>query len=694
MRKTYLLSLALIVGTLSNTASVSASAAVTVSEDDTSVTLDNGIVSALISKKSGDLISMKFKGMEMLATIMKPDGTPDLQTDPPGANTRGFAPFTDHQYGFWSHDTTSPHTVSKITIDPKSNGGARAEVSVKGYSDGRPMGRGPGGSFASDIEIRYALGKGDSGVYTYSIFDHLPEYTNSTLGEARFCVKLNKFFDWMLVDQHHNFRYLAEMERGDNKYSYTSVQFEHPAFGWASTSNHVGFFFVNASVEYLTGPPTKVEFLCHRDTNPTAAPCVLNYWRSSHYGGSSVDVAQGEHWTKVIGPFLLYCNTGADPQAIWKDANEQVSREAKKWPFDWVSGVDYPRHNERGSVSGQLILNDPLVPAAKMSRLLVGLAHPDYTIPLPRPAAVNSPRDVEWQTDAKHYEFWVRGENNGRFIIPNVRPGSYTLHAFADGVLGEYAKVDVTVVASKSLDLGKLQWQPVRRGRQVWDIGIPNRNGSEFVKGDDYFHDGMGLVYAKLFPNDVNFVIGKSDFRKDWFYEQVPHAQTAPVNATNTSAAEVSSPRGAASSTNATGAAPVAGGRGIGRGARGGRGAGAGAAGGRATPWSITFNLASAPHGKATLRCAISTCNTREIDVTVNDQPAGKLDRLTTDSAIGRNGIQGIWYQRELSFDAALMKSGENVMKLTVPAGGLTAGVIYDYLRLELDENSQVTASR
>ena len=37
------------------------------------------------------------------------------------------------------------------------------------------------------------------------------------------------------------------------------------------------------------------------------------------------------------------------------------------------------------------------------------------------------------------------------------------------------------------------------------------------------------------------------------------------------------------------------------------------------------------------------------------------------------------------------MKAGENVMQLTVPAGSLTAGIIYDYLRLELDEKTRMT---
>jgi len=34
------------------------------------------------------------------------------------------------------------------------------------------------------------------------------------------------------------------------------------------------------------------------------------------------------------------------------------------------------------------------------------------------------------------------------------------------------------------------------------------------------------------------------------------------------------------------------------------------------------------------------------------------------------------------------MKAGTNVLKLTIPAGSLTSGILYDYLRLELDESA------
>ncbi len=635
---------------------------VSMSENAAFYLLTNGIVTAVVAKSSGDLVSLKYKEKEMLATSYGADGQPDFTRDRPGDPGRGgFG--TDHMYGFWSHDAMAPRTEAKITIDPRTNGGARAEVAVKGYSDGTNLGHGPGapagGAFAADIEIRYTLGRGDSGVYTYCTFDHKPEYPEASMNEARFCVKLSNDFNWMLVDDLRHMLYPPEKERdGDDKYNYTTDQFDHPFFGWANSNNQIGCFFVNPTTEYLSGGPTKVEFVCHRDTTgPFYYPCILNYWRSSHYGGSSADVAQGEHWTKTIGPFLIYCNAGSDPMGLWRDAQAQQVKEAAKWPYDWVNGVDYPHKSERATVSGQLVLTDPLMPAAKMSNVRVGLTHPDYHITTGRAAATNSPADITWMTDAKNYEYWARGGEDGSFAVPNVRAGHYTLHAIADGVLGEFAKADVTVEAGKPLDLGKLVWTPVRRGRQVWEVGIPNRNGTEFAKGNDYFHDGMALVYRDMFPNDVNFVIGKSDFRKDWFYEHVPHVEDANARPNSI--------------------------------------AGGGASTGRANPWSITWDMANAPQGRAVLRVALaggSVSGGNRIPVTVNGQPVAPII-VAGDSTVGRNGIQGLWYEREVAFPASLLKAGTNTVTLTVPAGGQTNGVVYDYLRLELDESAPPPAT-
>jgi rhamnogalacturonan endolyase len=149
----------------------------------------------------------------------------------------------------------------------------------------------------------------------------------------------------------------------------------------------------------------------------------------------------------------------------------------------------------------------------------------------------------------------------------------------------------------------------------------------------------------------VNYVIGKSDFRKDWFFQHVPHNEDPKARA-----------------------APFTGVR----------------SAGRATPFSVTFDLLEAPRGKATLRLAICGTGTRALDVTVNDRPAGRVDRLLADGAIARHSIQGLWYEREVAFDASMLRKGTNVLKLIVPAGPVNNGVIYDYLRLELDETASV----
>ena len=594
---------------------------VTVAEDAASFTLSNGIVTAVILKNNGDIRSFVYKEVELL-------------TDRSG-----------HAGGYWSHDTTGgARLVTRVTIDPAENGGERAEVSIKGISGGIKMGHGPGaasdGDFPADIDIRYTLARGESGIYTYSVFEHLPEYPAATMTEARFAIKLADFFDWLSADELRNKHYPRTLP-GEDKYVYTAIQAENRAFGFSSTTRGLGFYLVNPSVEYLSGGPTKPEFLVHRDTTAVQAPVVLNYWRSSHYGGANVTVAAGEAWTKVVGPFLLYVNEGDDPLAMWRDARAKADEEARKWPYPWVDAPGYAKPDERGTVSGRLVLRDAELTRFP-GRIRVGLAQPDYDVTLPSGRSLR----VGWQTDAKHYQFWVASDAaDGRFTIPKVSPGTYTLYALADGVLGEYRRADVVVRAGETLDLGALDWTPVRHGRQLWEIGVADRTARELAGGDRYFEPDIALQYAALFPDDVDFTIGESRFGEDWFYAHVPHAAAAE--------AQAAAPRG-------------------------------GAARGRATPSTIRFRLAEAPAGTAVLRLAVSGTGTPAVDVAANGEAVGSVALGPNDGVIARHQIQGLWYERELRFDAAALRAGENVRTLTVPAGPVTAGVVYDYLRLEL----------
>jgi rhamnogalacturonan endolyase len=612
---------------------------VSLSEDELTYTLDNGIVTAVIAKASGDLVSLQYKGKEMLATRMDAEGRPDLELDPPGANPHGLNPgMTDHQYGFWSHDAMGPRdtrdAIASVTINPARNGHKRAEVSVKGISEGRLMGTGPGapqtGQFSADVEIRYAIEDGAAKVWTYCIFTHPESYPASAIGEARFCAKLAPIFDWMSVDEKVDFHYPKEHFAGD-KYVYTAVQSENPAFGWSSTTENVGCFILNPSMEYMSGGPTKVEFMGHRDTNEAAAPCILNYWRSSHYGGAEVVVRDGEFWEKVIGPFVIYLNEGADHDAIYADARAAAKAEAACWPYDWVDSPAYAKAAQRSTVNGKLV-PDASAGVQELQRLRVGLTDPESF----------------WQRDAKHYQFWTVGNPDGSFTLPNVRAGKYTLVAFADGILGELTVADVEVPEGGVVDLGEVAWKPRREGRQVFEIGIPNRNGSEFRMGGDFRDPEVVIKYAQQFPKDVTYTVGKSDFRKDWPYLHVPHNTDPDVKVL-----------------------PFFGIMGN----------------GRATPFQIRFKLDAAPAagGKGILRLAICGTAAPALSVAVNSRAAGDVAlQQTRDGVITRHGSHGIWYETEHAFDARLLRKGDNVLTLTVPAGSLNSGILYDYLRLEL----------
>src|SRR5262249_7254590 len=139
--------------------------AVRVEEDPAAFTLSNGLVTARVSKRSGDLTSLQYQGLELL-------------TDQSG-----------HAGGYWSHDTTGgKETPTRGGIDPGIRGGGRGEVSAKGIAGGKKRGHGPGaaadGDSPADIEIRYALGRADSGVYTYCSFEHPPHYPAASMTEA------------------------------------------------------------------------------------------------------------------------------------------------------------------------------------------------------------------------------------------------------------------------------------------------------------------------------------------------------------------------------------------------------------------------------------------------------------------------------------------------------------------------------
>ncbi len=633
---------------------------VTVTDAGDTVVLENGIVSLTVRKSDANLINLVYKGQNL------------LQSGVMYWNVYGSTPTTGVPV---KTQTLGTPSVLTVTQDPKTNGGSMGEFELlfpyKANSAGDAAGTenaGAGRKPAAppeplDIAIRYSLKRGDSGFYGWTSVAHKAGDPAFDLEACTICLKLDpKTFDHLTIDSRRNKQMIngydwmhgtplnlkeaRRMTTGihqgevEHKYDYNMLFSETPAYGWSSSTRDVGLWIVNPSTEYMNNGPTRVDYGGHIDLKdtPNANPTLLLIWHSFHYGGVAVSIAQDENWKKVVGPFYVYCNSAPTPNAMWHDALARAAVEKKAWPYDWAKMDGYANAKDRGAVIGSLTVKDPQQPSATAAHAWVGLAAPPYLATDQQ----NKPLNVAWETDGKHYEYWVKADDQGAFTI-HARPGTYELYAFNDGILGDYSKADVTVEQGKTVDLGKLTWVPVRYGKQIWDIGIPNRSAEEFRHGDHYWTWGLYNLYPQEFPNDVNFVIGKSDYRKDWNYVQPP--KLLPDGKYD------------------------------------------------GTTWKITFNMPTIPAGKATLRLGICGTRNSTIDVGVNGHPAGSTGLLPSSGVMHRDGIRAVEYYSDIPFDTSLLTTGTNVITLTTHARAWTDGVLYDYLRLEIGDGPPATTT-
>lgn len=689
--------------------------AVTVVDNGATWTLDNGIVKATIRKDNAFMASFVYKGKEMMAG----------------------------NGGTWNHTPQgAPILTNTITIDPASNGGERAEVAVKGVTNGTYVltPGAAGGGAQADLEIRYALGRGDSGIYVYGVWDKPAAYPAGGTGpEDRYITRLSQDFDWITVDKDRNMLEAHPLDWGkgvvvhakeqrimaqgvyknsvEHKYSYSGSQHMNRAYGWSSTKNHIGMWFINATAEHVAGGPRRIDLDAHFGDNGNPEPIILSYWHSGHYFGNNTPFAQGEAWHKVIGPIFIYANsldkpvpttqkeldtlatTAGDPtvpaswaanaNALWRDALAQAKKENAKWPYAWVSEATYTPAAQRSTVTGRIVLDDPMAPrgaSKRLPNLSVGLVDMRAGVPFPGGRPFRDAGADTWMADARYYNFFTEGTADGRFTIPKVRPGDYKLVAHADGVLGDYLQADIKVEPGKTLNLGNLTWKPVRFGRQVWEIGTPDRTAREFLKGDgkNYWLWGWNLRYALLYPNGLTYTVGKSTPAKDWFFQQVPTATN--LSFVNPQAKDPANQRFGWVKAEALEQYPQTDESGpwkvYGR--------------GRETVWTIKFDMPKAAAGTAALRVGLAGVDGLGgvLPVSINGKSVGGIGdasnpdnpRMIGTNAIRYNTDQGYWQQRALKFDASVLKAGENVMTFTVPAGDLQSGVVWDYLRLELNE--------
>ena len=643
-----------------------------VDNGDGTVSMSNGIVSIHINKSSAviDQINYTFNNTGSAQTLNVLSG-----------GTQGGQLYWEFG-GFGSG--TSTYSVVANTPD-------YAEVSMLFNS-----------ASSGVIDIHFSMLRGSTGFYVTPIWIHRSADAALTIGVCRDIIYSGSIFNWMSVDAQRN-RLMAVSPvpssaavvqgapaecslwtngiyagRYEDKYKYSADFSTHRAWGWSSVGTggkNIGLWDVAGSAEYMPGGPMKRELTSHIGTT------ILNTPHGSHYGGGTDSSwAAGEVWAKVCGPHFIYCNaitntltaTNAAAQALYTDALAQSVAETAGWPYSWFTNSNYTPVSGRGTVTGQIVINDTFNPNASASNLWVGVEQQ------PNPSSTVTYDFQEWY---KPYQFWVKTDANGNFAISNVIAGAnYTLYAFGPGAAGTFQSqpqiggaapneldipsttFSVTVTAGATNNLGPVTWTPNRVGPTVFEIGYPDRTGAKFRHGEDWWVGDIGpgptnpmpvwtkfLEYPFDFPNGPNYTVGSSRWATDWNFVQ-------PCVVDNNGIYNDSSS-------------------------------------------TINFNLASAPTGTASFYLALSSDYQGAIEVGVNGtqlagssgyNPAMSSSANESDATI-REGIHGIFSDNRINFSASLLKLGPNTITIGLRQTGKVNGdgyfadhAMYDYVRLEL----------
>ena len=450
------------------------------------VMLNNGLVTAIISKKGAHITSYRYQGHEVMRD------------------------------GYYSMDGGKGYSQpNECVFSVKQQNANMADLCFK--STWRPGLR----QQAFDIEVHYVIKKGVSGVYGYAILNHPASYPATGVGEWRFVWKLPAdVFDHIVVDTLRNMDMpsAADYAHGEHtsipeatkiltgvkagqyecKYNYSVEYYKLGTYGHTSNTNKFSAWMVLGGYDYFNDGPTAA------DLNAAAGIIHLHFGRD-HYAGSGTHVEAGEQWSKIFGPYLLYLNSSnLGTKALWADAQRRVATEKAQWPYAWLTNTpEYPAADQRGTVSGNFTIADPYKPQLTGAHAWVGLTVPG----------------TDWERDSKNYQYWIKADAQGHFTIPAIRPGNYTLHAFVDGAVGEYTTDNITIKAGQKLNIGTQKWViPRNKGQLIWEIGIPNRSAIEFKFGKQAWQPFMWETYSPALPNPLVYTVGQSDWHNDWNY--------------------------------------------------------------------------------------------------------------------------------------------------------------------------------
>ena len=451
------------------------------------------------------------------------------------------------------------------------------------------------------------------------------------------------------------------------KYQNSSYQFESITQG--SYGDVFGLSLITPQRDWAGGGYSKQDIDIHDVYNGSR---ILNWHLSTSHGGTGLGILNDD-WQKMYGPVLWYSNYGCDgPEALRQDAQKKAQEEIGRSPYEWVEDEAYSA--ERGSVCGKISARNGEVVYTDTD------ISPSDTYGW---AVLSDIRSESWMKDNTYYEYYAPVREDGTFEISKIRPGSYRLNISLDGIMGEYEYDDiVTVDAGGKVNVGSIQWDNEVNGDTLWTIGIPDRTGEEFAYADSYRHWGIHLVYDQLFPEGVNFYIGKSKESEDWFFVQT----ASPM------AGDISHYDGGWYYDGGTGLAKYD----FGKTGEPLTEESSEWKGNEKNFYNIFFDSAGYEDGTATLLIAKNGARDVRLCVSVNGTDVTGKDGIEV-SGGGAYPRCMIIDQPELlkvTFDAKLLKNGQNQISLSLNGStgdlGAYANMIYDAIRLDVDGTSSV----
>ncbi len=426
-------------------------------------------------------------------------------------------------------------------------------------------------SVVADVELHYVLGKGNTGLYCYLIIRHPASY-------ASYATDLNiSFIQCIWPTAHDTTNFLCENQYLDNytkyglatnginqrrngqqpnfwdnyhtlavtnfpkeiqqytsgvfagstngKYSFTLDYPKISTFGMASDTNQIGLWYVSGGHEYQNNGPTACEYAGGIGGLILYEPLI------AHYANTGLSVSSNANWSKIYGPWLLYFNSQSNGAAAWLDSQNQALAEKSAWPYAWLTNSVFQAKNQRATISGKLVISDPLRPQANAAGAWVGVATPDD--------GTENASD-NWQFQSDGYQFWTQCAADGSFTLPPVTTFSpyggnatYKLYAYCGGTngsVGEFQTGPFTFAPGAVTNLGTLTWEVPHAGNSVvWEIGYPDRTAAKFRHGDEYGIPGLWLRFTNEFSNPLEYYIASNNWATAFnFCQTIDFMSTAP----------------------------------------------------------------------------------------------------------------------------------------------------------------------